>query len=180
MLFRSNVEREYYINDAGLQMDILGRSAQARYFELAGRPELAPFPENGYKGAYIRDLARTVLEREGDRFLAEPPSESLPWFKRYAGDVILGRIKEDLGRFGVRFDVWFSEATLYERDLVRQAMEDLKRRDFAFESDGALWFKTTDFEDDKDRVLIRNSGAPTYFASDIAYHREQRDRKSVV
>ena len=99
-----NVEREYYINDAGLQMDILGRSAQARYFELAGRPELAPFPENGYKGAYIRDLARTVLEREGDRFLAEPPSESLPWFKRYAGDVILGRIKEDLGRFGVRFE----------------------------------------------------------------------------
>ena len=154
-------------------MDILGRSAQARYFELAGRPELAPFPENGYKGAYIRDLARTVLEREGDRFLAEPPSESLPWFKRYAGDVILGRIKEDLGRFGVHFDVWFSEATLYERDLVRQAMEDLKRRDFAFESDGALWFKTTDFEDDKDRVLIRNSGAPTYFASDIAYHRDK-------
>lgn len=168
-----NVEREYYINDAGLQMDILGRSAQARYFELAGHPELAPFPENGYKGAYIRDLARTVLEREGDRFLAEPPSESLPWFKRYAGDVILGLIKEDLGRFGVRFDVWFSEATLYERDLVRQAMEDLKRRDFAFESDGALWFKTTDFEDDKDRVLIRNSGAPTYFASDIAYHRDK-------
>ena len=167
------VEREYYINDAGLQMDILGRSAQARYFELAGRPELAPFPENGYKGAYIRDLARTVLEREGERFLAEPLSESLPWFKRYAGGVILGRIKEDLGRFGVRFDVWFSEATLYEKDLVRQAMEDLKRRDFAFESDGALWFKTTDFEDDKDRVLIRNSGVPTYFASDIAYHRDK-------
>ena len=168
-----NVEREYYINDAGLQMEILGRSAQARYFELAGRPELAPFPENGYKGAYIRDLARTVLEQEGERFLAEPLSESLPWFKRYAGGVILGRIKEDLGRFGVRFDVWFSEATLYEKDLVRQAMEDLKRRDFAFESDGALWFKTTDFEDDKDRVLIRKSGVPTYFASDIAYHRDK-------
>ena len=166
-VLRECLKREYYINDAGLQMDILGRSAQARYFELAGRPELAPFPENGYKGAYIRDLARTVLEREGDRFLAEPPSESLPWFKRYAGDVILGRIKEDLGRFGVRFDVWFSEATLYERDLVRQAMEDLKRRDFAFESDGALWFKTTDFEDDKDRVLIRNSGAPCRLPSSV-------------
>ena len=81
MLFRSaftgwKVEREYYVNDAGLQMDVLGRSTQARYFELAGCPERAPFPENGYKGAYIRDLARTVLEREGDRFLAEPPSEN--------------------------------------------------------------------------------------------------------
>ncbi len=167
------VEREYYINDAGLQMDILGRSTQARYFELAGRSERVPFPENGYKGAYITELARAALEREGERFLAMPPSESLPWFKRYAGDTILGQIKEDLRRFGVRFDVWFSEASLYERDLVRQAMEDLKGRDYAFESDGALWFKTTDFEDDKDRVLIRANGAPTYFASDIAYHRDK-------
>ena len=167
------VEREYYINDAGLQMNLLGSSTQARYFELAGRPELAPFPENGYKGAYITELARAALKEEGDRFLAMSLSESLPWFKRYAGETILGQIKEDLRRFGVRFDVWFSEATLYERDLVRQAMEDLKKRDFAFETDGALWFKTTDFEDDKDRVLIRNTGAPTYFASDIAYHRDK-------
>ena len=167
------VEREYYINDAGLQMDILGRSTQARYFELAGRSGLAPFPENGYKGAYITDLARAALEGEGDRFLAVPPAESLSWFKRYAGDAILNQIQEDLRRFGVRFDVWFSEASLYERDLVRQAMDDLRERGYAFDADGALWFKTTDFEDDKDRVLIRANGAPTYFASDIAYHRDK-------
>ena len=167
------VEREYYVNDAGLQMDVLGRSTQARYFELAGCPERVPFPENGYKGAYITDLARAALEKEGERFLALPLSESLSWFKRYAGDTILAQIKEDLLHFGIRFDVWFSEASLYERDWVRQAMEDLKKRDYAFEADGALWFKTTDFEDDKDRVLIRNNGAPTYFASDIAYHRDK-------
>ncbi|MDO4785732.1 MAG: arginine--tRNA ligase [Fretibacterium sp.] len=168
-----NVEREYYINDAGLQMEMLGRSTQARYFELLGRPETVPFPENGYRGAYIVDLARAVLDSEGERFLAETPADSLPWFKRYAGGVILGQIEEDLRNFGVSFDVWFSEASLYERDLVRLAMEDLKKRDYAFESEGALWFKTTDFEDDKDRVLIRNNGAPTYFASDIAYHRDK-------
>ena len=164
------VEREYYVNDAGLQMETLGRSTQARYFELAGRAELAPFPENGYKGEYLIDLARKIREQEGDRFLSLPTEESLPWFKKYAGDVILNGIREDLEQFGVTFDVWFSEASLYERDLVRVAMEDLKARGYAFEAEGALWFRSTDFGDDKDRVLIRNNGVPTYFASDIAYH----------
>lgn len=170
------VEREYYINDAGLQMEILGRSTQARYFEVLKRPDLAPFPEDGYKGDYIYDLARSAIETEGERFLTVPPAESLPWFKRFAGDSILGGIKKDLSDFGVNFDVWFSETSLYTRNLVPQAMEHLKERGYAFENEGAIWFKASDFEDEKDRVLIRNNGVPTYFASDIAYHKEKFDR----
>ncbi len=168
-----DVQREYYINDAGLQMNILGNSVQARYFELLKRPELAPFPENGYKGEYITDLARGAIDSEGERFISMPLSESLPWFKDYAGGKILAQIKGALEEFGVKYDVWFSEKSLYDKNLVQKAMEDLKSRDYAFEADGALWFKTTDFEDDKDRVLIRSDGAPTYFASDIAYHRNK-------
>jgi arginyl-tRNA synthetase len=170
------VEREYYINDAGLQMEILGRSAQSRYFELQGHSDLAPFPENGYKGDYIYNLARDAIKTEGDRFLPMPLAESLPWFKRFAGDIILESIRGDMEDFGVIFDVWFSESSLYERNLVSETMEHLKQRDYAFEADGAVWFKASDFEDEKDRVLIRNNGAPTYFASDIAYHKEKFDR----
>ncbi|GHS97623.1 arginine--tRNA ligase [Synergistales bacterium] len=185
------VEREYYINDAGLQMEILGRSTQSRYFELQGKPDLAPFPENAYKGGYIYDIAKSAIAEEGDKFLSMPLDESLPWFKKLAGGVILGTIKADLEDFGVHFDVWFSESTLYERKLVPQAMEYLKTRGYTFESEGALWFKTSDFaeapagensdnnqqtEEEKDRVLIRGNGVPTYFASDIAYHKEKFDR----
>ena len=172
-----NVEREYYLNDAGLQIETLGRSTQARYFEVCGRPELAPLPEDGYKGDYLLDLAERIRKEEGDRFLAAPLAESLPWFERYAADRILAGIREDLERFGVLFDSWFSEASLYERDLVSHAMEDLKKRGYAFESDGALWFKSTAFADDKDRVLIRSNGVPTYFASDVAYHHDKFVRR---
>ena len=167
------VEREYYINDAGLQMEILGRSTQSRYFELLDRAEKAPFPEDGYKGDYIYDLAKDAIAGEKEAFLSVPLSESLPWFKKFAGDAILADIKKDLEDFGVYFDVWFSENSLYTRNLVLQAMEDLKRGGFAFEADGAVWFKVSDFEDEEDRVLIRSSGAPTYFASDIAYHKDK-------
>jgi arginyl-tRNA synthetase len=170
------VEREYYINDAGLQMEILGRSTQSRYFELQGHSNLAPFPENGYKGDYIYDLARDAIKMEGARFLSMPLAESLTWFKSFAGDVILKSIRDDLEDFGVNFDVWFSESSLYAQNLVSETMEHLKQRDYAFEADGAVWFKASDFEDEKDRVLIRNNGAPTYFASDIAYHKEKFDR----
>lgn len=164
------VEREYYVNDAGLQMETLGRSTQARYFEVAGKAELAPLPENGYKGDYLLDIARQIHEEEGDRFLDVPLEESVSWFRERAVRVILDGIREDLASFGVRFDVWFSETSLYEKDLVRVAMDDMKARGHAFEAEGALWFRSTDAGDDKDRVLIRTSGVPTYFASDVAYH----------
>ncbi|WP_286934808.1 MULTISPECIES: arginine--tRNA ligase [Aminobacterium] len=170
------VEKEYYINDAGLQMQILGRSAQSRYFELLGQGGMAPFPEDAYKGDYIYDIAQEIIDREGDVFLKEPLEESLPFFQRYAAGRILEGIKKDLSDFGVRFNVWFSEKSLYERDLVPQAMETLKARGYAYEEDGALWFKATAFGDEKDRVLIRTNGVPTYFASDITYHMEKFSR----
>ena len=170
------VEKEYYINDAGLQMQILGRSAQSRYFELLGQGEMAPFPEDAYKGDYIYDIAQEIIDREGDVFLKKPLEESLPFFQRYAAGRILEGIKKDLSDFGVRFNVWFSEKSLYERDLVPQAMETLKARGYAYEEDGALWFKATAFGDEKDRVLIRTNGVPTYFASDITYHMEKFSR----
>ena len=171
-----DVEREYYINDAGLQMEILGRSTQARYFEVCGCPEKAPFPEDGYKGDYIYDLARDVLAAEGERFLDDPPEESLPFFTSYAGEVILEGIKKDLSDFGVAFDVWFSEKSLYDGVRVPKMLETLKKNGFAFEAEGATWFKATAFSDDKDRVLIRSNSVPTYFASDIAYHKDKYDR----
>ncbi len=171
-----NVEREYYINDAGLQMNLLGQSTQARYFEILEASEKAPFPENGYKGDYIYDLAREVLERDGKKYLDLPLDESFPIFQAHAANTILDGIREDLSLFGVRFDVWFSEKSLYEKGLVESALDFLKKRGHAYEKDGALWFGTTAFGDDKDRVLVRSNGVTTYFASDVAYHKEKFDR----
>ena len=170
------VEREYYINDAGLQMELLGRSTRARCFEMLGASEAAPFPEDGYKGEYIRDMARAALEQQGERLASMTAEESLSFFKSFSAGLILDMIKKDLSDFGVNFDVWFSERSLYERGLVPSAMQTLKDRGFAFESEGALWFKSGDAQDDKDRVLVRSNGVPTYFASDIAYHKEKFDR----
>jgi len=171
-----DVQREYYINDAGLQIDLLGKSTQARYFEICGEPGKAPFPEDGYKGAYIYELAQQILDEEGNRFLEIPPEESLPYFKDYACRVILEGIKKDLADFGVNFDMWFSEKSLYEGDLLQRTLETLKSNGYAYEADGATWFKATAFSDDKDRVLIRSNGAPTYFMSDIMYHKNKFDR----
>ncbi len=171
-----NVQREYYVNDAGLQMDILGRSTRARYFELAGFPEKAPFPEDGYKGDYIYDLAKGLLEEKGVSLLEMATEDSLPFFRDYASDNILNSIKKDLEGFGVKFDRWFSEKSLYDNQLVMRTVNYLKDKGYVYEEEGALWFRSTAFEDEKDRVLIRANGVPTYFASDVAYHKEKFDR----
>ena len=178
-----DVQREYYINDAGLQIETLGKSTQSRYFELFNKSELAPFPENGYKGEYLYDIANKIKAEQGDKFINLKLDESLEFFKTYASDLILKGISDDLKNFGVKFDKWFSEKSLYVKDeqgrtAVSIAMQNLKDNKYAFEQDGALWFRSTDFGDDKDRVLIRNNGVPTYFASDIAYHHDKFiDRK---
>ena len=173
-----DVQREYYINDAGLQIETLGKSTQSRYFELFNKSELAPFPENGYKGEYLYDIANKIKAEHGDKFINLKLDESLEFFKNYASDLILKGISDDLKNFGVEFDKWFSEKSLYVKDeqgrtAVSIAMQNLKDNKYAFEQDGALWFRSTDFGDDKDRVLIRNNGVPTYFASDIAYHHDK-------
>ena len=169
-----DVQREYYVNDSGLQIETLGRSTRARYFELLGHGDECKLPENGYKGEYLYDIAREIIDLEGEKFLNMSEAESVSYFKTYAAEKIMAGIKSDLERFRVKFDNFFPEGYLHANNLVMSAMEDLKARGYAYEQDGALWFKTEDtIGDDKDRVLIRANGVPTYFASDIAYHRNK-------
>lgn len=172
-----NVEREFYVNDAGRQMQMLGKSAQSRYFEELGRASEAPFPEDGYHGEYMTDIAKMFVEKYGDTLADKPLEETLDKFSDETAQIVLGMIKKDLSDFGVNFDVWFSEKSLYANDCVKPAMEALKEGGYAYMEDGALWFKSTQFGDDKDRVLIRNNGVPTYFTSDIAYLKNKYDRK---
>ncbi|APG24157.1 MULTISPECIES: arginine--tRNA ligase [Syntrophotalea] len=168
------VQREYYINDAGNQMLTLGRSLMLRYLELLG--ETVDFPTDCYQGVYVIDLAREILEREGDRLQHLPEEEALRFFAEQGGGKIREGIEEDLAAFGVRFDNWYSEQSLYDRQSVDRGIALLRERGLTYEKEGAIWFRTTDFGDDKDRVLVRSNGVMTYFASDVAYHKEKFER----
>ncbi|MBU1184429.1 MAG: arginine--tRNA ligase [Proteobacteria bacterium] len=165
------VSREYYINDTGNQMNNLGQSVFLRYRELLG--EKIEFPEGCYRGDYIRDLAAELLKRDGKRYLDMDAEEVIRLFTDYAGSAILGGIKEDLRAFGVVFDLYFSERELYREDGVGMLLQALQDKGFIYREGDALWFRTTAFGDEKDRVVIRQNGAPTYFAADIAYHRNK-------
>ncbi len=169
-----DVTREYYINDVGRQMTILGHSLYIRYLELLGKD--VTLPGDHYQGDYIRHIAEEFLKRYGREHAQTPFDECRELFIEFAKDSILSGIKKDLEDFGVRFDHWFSEKTLFERNLVEATIEELKGRGVVYEKDGALWFRTTMFGDDKDRVLIKNDGSTTYFASDVAYHHEKLRR----
>jgi arginyl-tRNA synthetase len=162
------VEREYYINDVGNQILTLGKSLYFRLRELAG--EAVEFPADGYQGGYMNDLARDYLAAGHAAPGPEPHADDLVRLGRYAGDMILDEIKQDLEDFGVRFDHWFSETELYRQGLVDLGFTRLKELGYLYEHDGALWFKATAFGDEKDRVVRRSNGATTYFASDVAYH----------
>ncbi len=168
------VQREYYINDAGTQMDILGKSVLLRYQELLG--EGSAFPDNAYQGDYIVDIARELLEQKNEGKISWLEKDSLPFFTRYAKDRILDGIREDLQRFGVKFDQWFSEKNLYDSGDVEQTLRFLALQGLIKLREGAAWFLSSRFGDDKDRVIIRQSGDPTYLASDIAYHRNKYQR----
>ncbi|MBI4971602.1 MAG: arginine--tRNA ligase [Candidatus Omnitrophica bacterium] len=168
------VYREYYLNDRGVQIQILGLSVYLRYLELL--EDKREFPEKGYQGEYIRDLAKEVFAKEGKRFQTMPEEEALAWFSTFAANTILEDIRKDLARLDVRFDHYFSEQTLGEEKLIDRALEELKNRGFTFQSEGALWFRSTDFGDDKDRVLIKSNGEYTYLTPDIAYHEEKFKR----
>jgi len=208
-----DVHREYYVNDAGRQMDILGTSVWLRYLELCG--EQLRFPSNGYKGDYVWDIAATLHREHGDAYRveaeqvfaglpADAPVEGEPQdqpgdkeahidgliaaAKRLLGDnryryvfelglnTILDDIREDLAQFGVTYQEWYSERSLTESGAVNRAIERLRESGHVYEQNGALWFRSTAFGDEKDRVVVRENGQSTYFASDIAYHMDKLER----
>ena len=168
-----NVESEYYINDAGNQMDKLALSVNARYLQLHGQN--IPFPEDGYQGADIIDTTKRIIARYGDKYLSLPDNERLKVLGELAYADKMLELKDDLEKFGVHFDVWFSERTLHP-DKINAAIEVLKERGGIYEQDGALWLASTKYGDDKDRVVIRANGEATYLAADIAYHKNKFDR----
>lgn len=167
------VESEYYINDAGNQMNNLARSVNARYLELLGRE--TEFPEDGYHGQDIIDTAQRIIDKEGDKYLDMDEEERLTIFKDLAYVEKLAALREDLEAFHVTFDHWFSERTLHP-DAVRAAVKILRDNGNIYEKDGALWLRSTAYGDDKDRVVIRDNGVPTYLAADIAYHHNKFER----
>ena len=169
-----NVQSEYYINDAGNQMNNLAVSVNARYLELLGKK--AEIPENGYHGADIIDTARAIIEQDGDKYLQMDEKDRLEIFKNRAYEEKLKALKRDLESFNVTFDKWFSERTLHP-EAIKKACETLKGNGNMYEKDGALWLKSTAYGDDKDRVVIRDNGVPTYLAADIAYHKNKYERQ---
>jgi arginyl-tRNA synthetase len=169
-----NVKREFYINDAGLQVNLLGLSVYTVYQQKLGNN--IPFPDDGYKGDYISLISDEIIKKEGNKHLNTKYEECADFFKDYSFKMMLTDISKDLGDFGIEFDRWQSEKELYEKEKVNDALELLSEKDFIYEKDGARWFKSTEFGDDKDRVVLKKDGEYTYFASDIAYHKDKLDR----
>ena len=170
-----DVEREYYVNDAGNQMENLGLSLFARYRELFG--EQVEFPEGGYPGDYVKELAAEVKARDGDKYLCTDKESAVKFFRQYGGDSLLNTIRGQLGQFGIRFDSYFSEKAMRERSEVAESMVRLRTLGLLYSQDGAEWYRSTQFGDDKDRTVIKSDGELTYFAADIAYHRNKFERK---
>jgi len=169
------VETEYYVNDAGNQMKVLGRSLLLRYQELLGKD--IEFPTDHYQGDYIKELAQELKGTQlGSEFEKLPADEATPLASGFACQRILEGIQEDLRIFGVSFDRYFSEKSLYAQDAINKALDELRNREKLEDREGAIWFKMSGDEDEKDRVLVRASGEPTYFAADIAYHKNKFDR----
>ncbi len=164
-----DVEQEYYVNDAGTQVAIFGRTLYARYQQLFGRE--ATIPGNGYPGAYMIEVAQGIKDRAGDRFLRPEGEEPDAELGRLGIEVMVEMIRNDLALMGVRYDVWYSERSLQaEGGAYNRVLELLREKDYIVEREGATWFASSELGESKDNVLIRSDGMPTYFASDIAYH----------
>lgn len=168
------VTREYYINDAGNQVNNLARSIEARYRQALGQS--AEMPEDGYHGEDIVGFAKELAEQEGDRLLSLGDGERFDFFRTYGLDKELAKIKRDLARFGVRFDEWYSETSLYENDKVTEVLAALRAQGHVYEEEGAVWLSSTTFGDDKNRVLVKNDGSYTYLTPDAAYHMDKYKR----
>ncbi|MEX0719752.1 MAG: arginine--tRNA ligase [Balneolaceae bacterium] len=167
----AEVEREYYFNDAGRQMRVLGESVRARYLEELGKG--AEFPEGGYEGEYIRDIAQSLVDEKGDSLVDAKDEKP---FKEKAEKAIFDDISQTLERMGIKMDSFFNEHSLYENGKIEETIDKLRELQLAYDKDGAVWFKTTEFGKEKDTVLIKSSGEPTYRLPDIAYHTNKLDR----
>ncbi|HDY70777.1 MAG TPA: arginine--tRNA ligase, partial [Nitrospirae bacterium] len=163
-----DVEREFYINDAGRQVRLLGESIFSRYKEALGGDH--PIPEDGYRGEYVREAAERIVKETGGRFAGVDYRSAEDYFVGHGTELMLKEIERDLADFGVHFDRWQSERALYSEGLVEKCIGELRAKGRIYDKDGALWFRATDYGDDKDRVVIKSDGSYTYFASDIAYH----------
>lgn len=169
-----DVEREYYINDAGSQIDNLGRSVEARYLQELGQD--VDMPEDGYHGQIIIDMAKAIIEADGDKWVSKSQDERLEYMKEFGLQASLKNISRDLEDFHVVFDNWFSERSLYKDGQIPAAVKKLEEGGYIYEEDGATWFKSSEFGDDKDRVIIKQDGSYTYLTPDIAYHKNKLDR----
>lgn len=165
---------EYYINDAGKQITNLALSLEARYFQALGQDK--PLPEDGYQGQDIIDFGSRLAEEKGSTLIEMDEKSRLVFFRNYAVERLMDRIKHDLSDFRVDFDVWFSETALYETNEIDKVLKKLKDNGHTYEQGGALWFASTKFGDDKDRVLIKSDGSYTYLTPDIAYHLNKLER----
>ena len=169
-----DVSREYYINDAGNQINNLALSIEARYFEALGQGD--SMPEDGYRGQDIKDIADALVQEHGDKFVSMTHEERFEEFRQHGLKVELAKLQQDLADFRVKFDVWYSESSLYKNGKIDEALAKLRANGHVFEEDGATWFRSTTFGDDKDRVLIKNDGTYTYLMPDIAYHEDKLQR----
>ena len=168
-----DVSKEYYINDAGNQLEILGNSVAVRYQQLLG--EDVELPEDSYQGEYIEDIAQKILAEDDDQHLADVQEGNIEYFREFAYKKMLENIGTDLNDFGIEFDNWFSERSLHP-DAIEEVIAELREKGLVYEEEDALWFKSTEFGDDKDRVVVKSDGSYTYLAPDIAYHKNKHDR----
>ncbi len=169
-----DVSREYYINDAGNQIHNLALSVEARYMQALGLEK--EMPEDGYHGADIMEIGKRLAEEFGDRYVKADEKESYEFYRQYGLKYELAKLQKDLDSFRVKFDVWFSETSLYKNGKIDATLAVLKERNEIFEEGGATWFRSTAYGDDKDRVLIKKDGSYTYLTPDIAYHRDKLER----
>ncbi len=168
----AEIEREYYFNNAGRQMRVLGMSVHARYLQLLGKE--AELPEGGYEGEYITDIARTLQDEHGDSLSEKPAEDDI--FKKAAEQAIFAEIRKTLERMNISMDSFFNENELYESGAIEDVVQKLRDADLAYDAEGATWFKTTTFGKEKDTVLIKSTGEPTYRLPDIAYHANKIER----
>lgn len=169
-----DVSREYYINDAGNQINNLALSVEARYFQALGLEK--DMPEDGYHGADIIGIGKTLAEEFGDKYVNIAEEERFEFFREYGLKYEMEKLKMDLADFRVAFDVWFSETSLYKNGKIDEALKALRASGYIYDEEGATWLRSTDFGDDKDRVLIKQDGSYTYLTPDIAYHKDKLDR----